>query len=785
MKKNNKFYFISKAKTLLNLKDKIKKSFILDIIKFDYKAWKENKNDIIKKIQNKFKSKIILRSSAIDEDSPYQSQAGKYLSLKDINPKNKKRLIISINKIFEKYKNKSPLNEVLVQPILKNVSASGVLFTYDNEHGSPYYCIEYDDLTGQTDTVTAGKNDKSRTLYILRDKVDSLRSNRFKKLISAVKEIEYITSFSKLDIEFGINKSNKIFIFQVRPLVIKNAIDRKTSNIIYDRINKLEKNYISINKNKKYGNSNLFGVMPDWNPAEIIGILPKPLSKTFYREIITNKIWAISRKNLGYKNLTETNLMEDFASHPYINTNLSFYSFLPNKLSAITSKKIINFWINDLIRNNYKHDKIEFEICDTCFNFSTDKNLKRFKGVLTKAEIQNYRDELLKLTTNILKSNSKLIKNSLNDLDKLEFSRKKFNLKKKKNFDDIYQLINDIKQYGTLNFANLARLAFISESFLRSLVFKKVIKLERLNRFKNSINTVLTNFVNDTNKLLQKKSSWRKFSEIYGHLRSGTYDIESNRYDKSNYFDTTRLQAHNKTKNIKNFNFEKRELEGIKVNLKKLKLDFSSIEFMNLIKKNITLREYCKFVFTKSVSDILEVIAIKAKNYQISRKDISFLKLEDLKYLDVKKNKQRIIKIIKKNKNEYNYNKLIKLPYLITDKNDFSIVPLLKGVPNYITSKKITAKCLNVKNKQSMKLDNLKNKIILIESADPGYDWLFLYGIAGLITKYGGSNSHMSIRCTEMNIPAVIGCGEQLFRKLKNSNLIEVDCNLSQIKVIN
>ena len=133
----------------------------------------------------------------------------------------------------------------------------------------------------------------------------------------------------------------------------------------------------------------------------------------------------------------------------------------------------------------------------------------------------------------------------------------------------------------------------------------------------------------------------------------------------------------------------------------------------------------------------------------------------------------------------YNYNKLIKLPYLITDKKDFSIVPLLKGVPNYITSKKITAKCLLVRSKQSMKMENLKGKIILVESADPGYDWLFLYGIAGLITKYGGSNSHMSIRCSEMNIPAVIGCGEQLFRKLKNSNLIEVDCNLSQIKVLN
>ena len=57
--------------------------------------------------------------------------------------------------------------------------------------------------------------------------------------------------------------------------------------------------------------------------------------------------------------------------------------------------------------------------------------------------------------------------------------------------------------------------------------------------------------------------------------------------------------------------------------------------------------------------------------------------------------------------------------------------------------------------------------IILTERADPGHDWIFLNPIAGLITKYGGSNSHMAIRCAELGIPAAIGCGEQLFELLQ------------------
>ena len=29
--------------------------------------------------------------------------------------------------------------------------------------------------------------------------------------------------------------------------------------------------------------------MPDWNPAEIIGLFPKPLAFSFYEDIITKK----------------------------------------------------------------------------------------------------------------------------------------------------------------------------------------------------------------------------------------------------------------------------------------------------------------------------------------------------------------------------------------------------------------------------------------------------------------------------------------------------------------
>ena len=518
-----KFEFISKSSTLKKLKLGIKQSRILPIYSFSINEWKNNKKNILTEIRKKFTKKIIIRSSVIGEDSVNESQAGKYLSLKDINPKNNLELNNSIEKVYKSYKSKNLLNEILIQPVLKNVSMSGVIFTYDNEDGSPYYCIEYDDLTGLTDTVTSGLNDKSRTLYVLRSKFRLLKSQRFLNLINATKEIEKITSFHKLDIEFGVNKKNEIFIFQVRPLVIKTIFKKKVIKKINKKILIIE-NFLrtSLKKSKV---QNLFGVMPDWNPAEIIGITPHPLSLSLYSKMITDNVWAKSRKMLGYKNLIGNKLLRTFASHPYVNINHSFNSFLPNDLDKKISKKLINFWINDLSKNGHMHDKIEFEICTTCFDFSLRKQLLRYKNILSKKELTNYENSLKKLTKKIIFDNNHNIHLYKNNLDKLEEYRLNFNKKKLFNFSEFNKFIEYIKDYGTITFANSARIGFISENFLRSFSSQQLLTDKRIEEFKNSIVTVLGEFVHDTNDLIKKKISWKNFKEIYGHLRSGTYDI--------------------------------------------------------------------------------------------------------------------------------------------------------------------------------------------------------------------------------------------------------------------
>ena len=81
-------------------------------------------------------------------------------------------------------------------------------------------------------------------------------------------------------------------------------------------------------------------------------------------------------------------------------------------------------------------------------------------------------------------------------------------------------------------------------------------------------------------------------------------------------------------------------------------------------------------------------------------------------------------------------------------------------------------------------LEDISEKIIVIENADPGYDWIFSKKPAGLITKYGGANSHMAIRSAEYNLPAAIGCGEQPFNRVVAAKKCLLDCQRKSLEPI-
>ena len=159
----------------------------------------------------------------------------------------------------------------------------------------------------------------------------------------------------------------------------------------------------------------------------------------------------------------------------------------------------------------------------------------------------------------------------------------------------------------------------------------------------------------------------------------------------------------------------------------------------------------------------MEIVPKKLKNKEI----ISYFSINEIL------SDKASIRLFLKRKNEYENNIKIFLPEVIKDSSAYDVIPYMFNVPNFITNNRVAGKVLDISNNLKY---SLENKIILIENADPGFDWIFTKKIKGFATQFGGSNSHMAIRAAELNIPAVIGCGQKKFDELKNSSEVEIDC---------
>ena len=131
-----------------------------------------------------------------------------YTSILDIKSTNFVDLKKAINKVIKSYPDKNDNNEVLVQPMLKNVLIGGVVFTRSLQNGAPYYTINYDDISGSTESITSGTSQDDKTLIIERDVLSNTKflPENLKNILFSIKEIENLLNYDSLDIEFAITK---------------------------------------------------------------------------------------------------------------------------------------------------------------------------------------------------------------------------------------------------------------------------------------------------------------------------------------------------------------------------------------------------------------------------------------------------------------------------------------------------------------------------------------------------------------------------------------------------
>lgn len=775
---NNFFKNLTKSSVLKKLERRLESAIILDQVSFTAFEWQQNPQKILEAIKRKnwWSLKVVIRSSAVEEDGDSASLAGYFDSV--LNVSGEDHICAAIEKIIAGFTDKNPKNQVFIQPMLENVKISGVVFTKDPNSNAPYIVMNYDDSSGRTDSVTAGDSNNLKTFYY--HKLHNKKCGDFRdKILSLCFELEKITKRDALDIEFAIDNKNKLYLFQVRPLIIlsHNAIDEKEHYKILQAINLRLKSWMTKHP-YLCGDKAIYGVMPDWNPAEIIGIKPTPLAVSLYREMVTNSIWAYQRDNYGYRNLRSFPLLVELEGMPYIDVRVSFNSFIPASLNEKIAQKLANYYLQKLADNPAFHDKVEFEIVFSCFTFDvSDRLLALEKKGFSSNEVFQIKKSLLDLTNKIISPETGLWKD---DLKKIEILKTRYNEIIASDLDDyakLYWLIEDCKRYGTLPFAGLARAAFIAVEILKSMVKRNLLTQSEYDCFLASLNTVSSSIGKDFCKLSKKS-----FLEKYGHLRPGTYDILSKRYDEDvdSYFDwSSRVEHHERSLKFK---LSEEKFEKIQEALDGGGFKISVEELLDFCKGAIEAREYSKFIFTKSLSDFLKIYGdIAVKKLKISLQDASYTHLNSLMSLASNSSdpKRIITASIERRKQRFESTRNINLPGLITSCDDVFAFYELESRPNYITQNKANAEVKILQNNDK----NIAGKIAMIPSADPGYDWIFSHKIKALITKYGGVNSHMAIRAAELDIPAIIGAGK-FYDQWSLAKRLEIDCLNKKVTVI-
>jgi hypothetical protein len=780
------FVFESKALTLERLGDKISLMRIPRMTHFTVDEWLDancNVMAMIRKFGFEAGSPVIVRSSAADEDSRTSSQAGRYLSVPDVDVSDPFTFSAAIDRVVASVhavRRHAPSDRVIVQEFFDNVAMSGVVFTRDIETASPYYVVNYDDSSGRTDNVTSGRGAYSnRTLWIHRESSDHIASTRFQRLIAGVRELEEITGQDCLDIEFALGTDDQLWLLQVRPLItaapVSLQLDRRVdsalhtiSDFIRDRGGR---------EGDLFGDFSVLGQMPDWNPAEIIGRTPKKLASDLYAYLVTDSSWRLARARMGYRPMAPAPLMHSIAGQPFVDVRRSLNSFLPSGISDGLGERLVNAWLELLSTHPHLHDKVEFEVASTAFRFDlTSFYKRRYPGLLNMTELSEYSELLRAMTLRFVRDEGgsySAFENELSQLESWQATRTSI----PENPGQIWIDLETCRDLGVVPFAGIARHAFIARGLLASLSADGYLPDDFVDRELRGMRTVATEF----QEALASSTTHVGASELlgrFGHLRPGTYEINSPTYRTIGLGALPVVSSRSSEPHRDGPTEQSLHLVG-----RALKLcgatDWDPGELLEYFYKATRERERAKLVFTTTLSSVLEGIAAWGGTLGISREEMGFVRLnvilEQGSRVDEKDSRTIVEQSSLEGRNAHVLTRALRCPALIVDPGDVRIVPILISLPNFVSNKVAQGRVVELHGDESDWRRNLSDAIVLIENADPGFDWIFSRGIGGLITKFGGSNSHMAIRCSEFALPAAIGCGEQLYEVLRIAQAVEVD----------
>lgn len=774
----------TKAKTLRHLRDASPQTFLVDPLEvFSVAEWETSTSDVLSRLNNAFKGTVVIvRSSAAVEDIDPRLPPGLFHSQLGVCADDTTAIAAAITAVIQSYACHETTwadlgqNEVLVQRQVVKPRLSGIADT--GTPGGLYIQVEYDDESARTDTVTAGGY--TRRIDLLRE--GFALPQPWGQIRDALLEAEQILSNPGLLIEFALDNEGRVHVFQakLRPMFLDKPVNQDACELAHKL---LATTYEILERQDSWSD------MADWNPAEMLGDRPRPMTASLYQRVVTNAAWLQGRVALGYRDVGPGPLVKLLAEKPYVNLRMSFLSLTPATLDSALANRIVEDRIQALQERPELHDKVELDLLLTtpdvaglnCFQHLVERGFdvnevrefQKHLGQLTSAAIAHYdaycredAETTAAVVTWCRSARSAFLDEDLNGM--LLFAER---------------ALSKCANEGVGPFSRQARLAFMARDMLGQFVSAGVLEQSWLDQWWRHLETVALDVSNAIRQVAAGEITRAQFNAEFGHLRARTYDIRCPRYDQIGELASPVLLKNSEREPAPPLPSKSERV--INKSLEAADIPLSAEEFLDFVSRVFQGRESTKFAFTRVLSDALEAVARAGQILGVTREELAFLRLDEIfRSAGLEVTREFWRRAAAQGRERWESAQKIALPGVIFSAYELAAVRHRIERPNFVTDRVAIGEVVVLEDPSPVPESEITDKIVAVEAADPGLDWLFAFPIAGLVTQYGGALSHMAVRCAEFGVPAAIGCGERIYGQVLTAKRLCLNCRNGDIDLL-
>lgn len=725
-----------KAGTLLRLAPLLRHSEVPPGVVLTREEWQRQRERALRRLAQPFAAAAVaVRSSHADEDHSRQSQAGRFLTRLAVDSADSSALAAAIDAVFASYGTSHAHDEVFVQAMVESRLAA-VAATHAIEDGADYYAFSLA-AGARTDAVTRG-DVAVRTVYLAHEAPEPAQGD-LALLHRALLELRLHCGPQPLEAEMVLH-GPRVVLLQVRPLLLRAP---SPGAALRRRLLAREQSRLLRPMPSCAGERRVLALMPDWNTAELLGSHPRPLALSLFQQVIARDAWHRARRVLGYRRLTAVPLVQPVAGRPYVDVRASANSLLPQALSTDHAGLLVDAWQQRLLDQPQLHDRYEFAIAQTCVDFDFEAQWReRYAGVLDAAALAQYRTALRLITLRCLAPAT--LAAGLARLRRLSAPAHRD--------DDLTAACERLPRDAGFAFALIARLAFVHEALLRSAVARGALRAERLLQLQRSCRSVTRDFLDAG-------------AQQYGFLRAGTFEITTPALGRLDSVDAAALDPIEPP-----FVPDATESRALTRLLREAGYAVTPAELLHGYCRTREAREYAKYRLSAAVSQCIDQIAAHGARHGLVRETLSWLDLPTAcAALDAGAFVQASAAAA-----VHAADAALRLPMVFDPVTPLQQVEIAAGTPTFVGSARVAAPLVRV-DMRTVPAGVPTGAVIAIASADPGYDWIFARRPVGLITAFGGPNSHMAIRCAELGVPAVLGLGLERWSRLSLASHLDID----------